>query len=83
MSLNECHSEIKHIMMLAGFTYLAKFITIPSHPIEIIFSRWECLPTNIQISPHGVKLYYNLNNDENKYGSFAEENNLKFYKDYK
>lgn len=90
MSIVKYHSEIKPIMMIPSFTYLVKFVSIPSQPIEIIFSHWEHLPTNKQIS-NGLKLYYYLENDENeyyllvkqnKYGTFAGENNFKFYKDY-
>jgi hypothetical protein len=67
---------------------------IPMIPTEIIFSSWEYLPTNEQLTL-GVKMYYTLPNSnevdekeynvvvyKNKYGAFAGNNNFKFYKDY-
>jgi hypothetical protein len=63
-------------------------------PIEIVFSCWEYLPTNEQFDI-GVKMYFTLpvsneldDNEEyivvrkNKFGAFAGDNNIKFYKDY-
>lgn len=93
MSLKKYHTEIKPIMMIPGLTYLMSSVTFPKHSTEIIFSYWEYLPTNRQLSV-GVKMYYTLPNEndneneyyvvviQNKYGAFAGMNNLKFYKDY-
>jgi hypothetical protein len=86
------HTEIQPIMMIPGLTYLINFVTIPLQPIEIVFSSWEYLPTNKQMSI-GAKIYYHFPNDkneteyytivkQNKCGTFAGHNNLKFYKDY-
>lgn len=86
------HTEIQPMMMIPGLIYSINNVTVPSQPIEIIFSSWEYLPTNKQISI-GVKMYYILPDDKDekeyfiiikqiKYGTFAGYNNLKFYKDY-
>lgn len=86
------HTEVIPIMMIPGLIYLMTNNLIPMKPIEIIFSFWEYLPTNEQLNA-GVKIYFILPNDEteeeyylivrkNKFGAFAGDNNLKFYKDY-
>ena len=86
-------NQTSPIMLLPGFKYLIRSTTLPIMPIEIIFSCWECLPTNNKLS-EGVKLYYFMPDDEkeekeyyltiikNKYGAQAGELNYKFYKDY-
>jgi hypothetical protein len=89
------HTEIRPIMMIPSVTYLMTNNVIPIKPMEIIFSSWEYVPTNEQLSI-GVKMYFTLpvtnelEEDEEKYivvfknrrGSFAGDNNVKFYKDY-
>lgn len=88
------HTEIKPMMMIPGVTYLMTNNVLPMKPTEIIFSLWEYLPSNEQLSV-GVKMYFTLpcskELDEkeyylvvhkNKRGTFAGDNNLKFYKDY-
>lgn len=86
------HTEIVPIMMIPSVTYLMTNNVIPMKPTEIIFSSWEYLPTNEQLSI-GVKMYFTFPNDEtekeyyvivykNKRGTFAGDNNLKFYGDY-
>ena len=85
------HTEIHPVMLIPGFSYLMKDATFASQPIEIIFSHWEHLPTNKNLS-NGVKIYYNLptNNEiehftiirKNRHGTFAGHNNFRFYKDY-
>ena len=86
------HTEIVPIMMIPGVSYLMTNNVIPMKPTEIIFSLWEYLPSNEQLSI-GVKMYFTLPNDKNekeyhlvvyknRRGAFAGDNNLKFYKDY-
>lgn len=89
-------SVITPIMMIPGFKYLLKCTILPMHPKEIIFSRWEYLPTMKNLS-QGIKMYYhefNENENENddteyyftiiinKYGAQAGVTNYTFYKDY-
>ena len=91
------HTEVIPIMMIPGLTYLMTNNVLPMKPTEIVFSCWEYLPTNEQFDI-GVKMYFTLpvsnelnevdDNEEyivvrkNKFGAFAGDNNIKFYKDY-
>jgi hypothetical protein len=86
------HTEVIPIMMIPGLTYLMTNNVLPIKPTEIIFSCWEYLPTNEQLTV-GVKMYFILPDDndnkeeyivvyKNRRGAFAGDNNIKFYKDY-
>jgi hypothetical protein len=88
------HTEIVPIMMIPGLSYLMISNVIQIIPTEIIFSSWEYLPTDEQLTL-GVKMYftlpglkeldekeYNVVVYKNRYGTFDGNNNLKFYKDY-
>lgn len=93
MQLNrKYHTQISPTMMIPSLKYLMKCTNFPMTPCEIIFSRWEQLPTINKLSS-GLKLYY-FNDDItddmeyylmviiNKYGAQAGQTNYIFYKDY-